>query len=103
MFKGIFKFFGSLFVFVALALVFASVFDSNLVDSFSEYKNDTHKIIVDATYDLIEEQTGLNKEQINELCDSRGEDVCDDLPDESINEDSAVQVFENKLKETIYL
>ena len=99
--KAIMKFFGGLLVFISLALIFASNFDVNLVNSFDSHKDEMNGVIVNATYDMIGEQTGLTKEQIEETCQNGSGELCGSF-EENIQRNNPVNEIESQLKETLH-
>jgi hypothetical protein len=99
--KAIMKFFGGLLVFISLALIFASNFDVNLVNSFDAHKDDINGAIVNSTYDMIEEQTGLTEKQIEKTCQNGNDEFCESF-EKNIQKNSPIEEIENKLKETLY-
>jgi len=100
--KGILKFFGSLAIFLALGLLFVSVFGSNLVDSFPDYKTDIDNEILNLVYTDLEEQTGLTREQIQRQCENDNSDFCMSFSDENLKENSPFTKLQGDLERVRY-
>ena len=96
------KFFGSLAIFLALGLLFVSVFGSNLVDSFPDYKTDIDNEILNLVYTDLEEQTGLTREQIQRQCENDNSDFCMSFSDENLKENSPFTKLQGDLERVRY-